>query len=405
MTAPMQISFPLALQLRTPVRHGPLTDARRRGESGSRDAKNYQDGFEAQDIFAIEDRYQRDTTSRVFASILRDIFNHPDWSELHAFFTKRYGDPSGRPVADEEKRVLKAPTGHALHGQKSATVHFRTDPDSVGLSSELAEHLGFARRAMSCSSGPDPITTAIGPAIGMAVGAGAYIDLVYGCFAPGKNPDMNHDPNGEPRDRREDSKTKVTLTATKSGGRGRTWAEWAELWGEIADWVFEHEAALLDMSVSKSCPQSQGPEPDGGPSLPSNEKKTLPSLFMEAIDAADMVHNAFSQLNGRPLNFQGIEWAFLELEVHIDVSNSFYARFGRKPDRDHFSKLVQTGAWPRPDHGQVDKHTIKACPSSFNGADWEAWLLSIEGGDVVSIETLFQVSMPHTEGGSCQFYA
>jgi hypothetical protein len=203
MTAPMQISFPLALQLRTPVRHGPLTDARRRGESGSRDAKNYQDGFTSSPS-RID---TRGTPPAASSHPSCAIFNHPDWSELHAFFTKRYGDPSGQPVADEEKRVLKAPTGHALHGQKLATVHFRTDPDSVGLSSELAEHLGFARRAMSCSSGPDPITTAIGPAIGMAVGAGAYIDLVYGCFAPGKNPDMNHDPNGEPRDRREDSKT------------------------------------------------------------------------------------------------------------------------------------------------------------------------------------------------------
>jgi hypothetical protein len=86
----------------------------------------------------------------------------------------------------------------------------------------------------------------------------------------------------------------------------------------------------MDMSVSKSHLQSRGPEPDGDLSLSSNESENMPSLFAEAIDAADVVHDVFAQLAGRPLNFQGIEWAFLELEVHIDVSNSFYARFGRK---------------------------------------------------------------------------
>jgi hypothetical protein len=401
----MQISLPLALQLRTPVRHGPVTDERRRSKTGSRDPKNYQDGFDVQDIFTIEDQYHRVHASLIFASILRDIFNHTDWSELHTFFTKRYRDTSEQPVADEEKRMLNPPRGHALHGQKPATVHFRTDPDSVGLPSDLTERLRFARQLVSCSSGPDPITTAIGPAIGMAVGPGAYIDLMYGGFVPGKDPYTNHNHLGKSSDKREDSRMKATLTTTQSGGRGRTWAEWAELWGAIADWVSEHGMAWLDMSVSKSRPQSRGPEPGGGPSPPSNEKENVPSLFLEAIDAADVVRDVFSQLASRPLDFQGIEWTFLELEVQVDVSNSFYARFGRKPDRDHFSKLVETGAWPRPDHGQVDKHAIKPCPSCFNGADWEAWLLSIEGGDVVVVETLFQVSIQLTEGEYSQFYA
>jgi hypothetical protein len=102
MTAPMQISLPLALQLRTPIRQGPVTDGRRRLKRGSRDPKNYQDGFDVQDIFAIEAQYDRVHASVIFASILRDIFNHTDWSELHPFFTKRYRDTSEQPEADVE---------------------------------------------------------------------------------------------------------------------------------------------------------------------------------------------------------------------------------------------------------------------------------------------------------------
>ncbi|KAJ5897103.1 uncharacterized protein N7473_006502 [Penicillium subrubescens] len=33
---------------------------------------------------------------------------------------------------------------------------------------------------------------------------------------------------------------------------------------------------------------------------------------------------------------------------------------------------------------------LRRCPDSFFGASWESWLLSIEGGDVVVVETLFQ---------------
>lgn len=42
---------------------------------------------------------------------------------------------------------------------------------------------------------------------------------------------------------------------------------------------------------------------------------------------------------------------------------------------------------------EVSPTALKRCPDSFFGASWESWLLSIEGGDVVVVETLFQVSM------------
>lgn len=35
---------------------------------------------------------------------------------------------------------------------------------------------------------------------------------------------------------------------------------------------------------------------------------------------------------------------------------------------------------------------LKQCLDGFFGASWEAWLLSIEGGDAVIVEMIFQVS-------------
>jgi hypothetical protein len=40
---------------------------------------------------------------------------------------------------------------------------------------------------------------------------------------------------------------------------------------------------------------------------------------------------------------------------------------------------------------------LKRCPETFFGASWETWLLSIEGGDVVVVETLFQASLSSLE--------
>lgn len=281
--------------------------------------------------------------------------------------------------------MLSPPSHHALHGKKQEIVHFRTDLSSVGLPPDLIERLSVARQMVHSSSGPDLKSTAIGPAIGMAVGPGSYMDLVYGGPAPGRYPDKDHRLGGTIFQRQHDG-TNVAV-----GGRGRTWAEWATLWRDIADWVYEHDAAWLEMGVLGSPGYKYSLSPEERQKLHPGQKVPREFLATEAIDAADAVHAVFAQLAERPLSFQGIEWGFLELEIPVQVSDSFYARFGRRPGRDHLSKLVEDGEWYRPDYTLVDKKALKVCPRGYQGADWEAWLLSIEGGDVVVTETLFQV--------------
>lgn len=340
------------------------------------------------EIFTIETAHDRGHSSVIFAFILRDIFNHTNWLELHAFFTKCF--TSQEQLADQEVRKLSPPEHHALYGKKQEIVHFRTDLKSVGMPSDLTERLSFARRILHSSGGPDFSCTAIGPAIGMAVGAGSYMDLVYCGLAPGKYSGKDNRLEDTIYERHHDE-TNIANSPAKFGGRGRTWAEWASLWRAIADWVYEHDSAWLKMGVLDNHGDKHCLGPEEHQKLYPGEKVPRECLSTEAIDAADAIHAVFAQLAERPLSFQGIEWGFLELEVPVQLSNSFYARFGRNPGRDHFSKLVEIGKWDRPDYTHVDNQALKVCPQDYQGGSWEAWLLSIEGGDVVVTETLFQV--------------
>lgn len=120
-------------------------------------------------------------------------------------------------------------------------------------------------------------------------------------------------------------------------------------------------------------------------------------LATDAINAADAVRDVFTQLARSPTDFQGIEWDFLDLRINPQGREKFYARFGRK-DRNaekavqDLTKRVGLDGRNRPVYDEVSPTALKQCPDTYNGADWEPWLLSIEGGDVIIAITPFQVS-------------
>ncbi|KAM5347567.1 hypothetical protein ACJ41O_007391 [Fusarium nematophilum] len=55
-------------------------------------------------------------------------------------------------------------------------------------------------------------------------------------------------------------------------------------------------------------------------------------LATNAIDAADAIRDVSVQLAARLMDFQGIEWDFLDLRVTRDVRDTIFARFGRKTE-------------------------------------------------------------------------
>ncbi|KAH6982568.1 hypothetical protein EDB80DRAFT_757029 [Ilyonectria destructans] len=220
------------------------------------------------------------------------------------------------------------------------------------------------------------------------------MDLVYAEHPPGKYS--------------ESQLVTGALATTKKGGRGRSWAEWAELWAIIADWVYEHEAASLEMLYIDKYSYKYDPSDEVHKTLPHGK---IPREFLatDAIDAADAIRDVFAQLAAKPTDFQGIEWDFLDLEVTRDVRDAFFARFGRNPDSQKFmeesidrtkpysletlKKMVEPVAgsrWGDLNLYNVSPVALKRCPVGFLGADWEAWLMSIEGGDVVVVKTVFQ---------------
>ncbi|KAH6982567.1 hypothetical protein EDB80DRAFT_592254, partial [Ilyonectria destructans] len=134
----MQVSLPLALHLRSPVTYDFFT-----GQHW-KPGEKYQRGRNLEDFAFIDSRPERRKSTLLFASILRSIFNHPDWSQLHAFFSKRYG--KRQMFKDREARKLTPPeTMDAWEkGSTKAIMHFKTDPSSVGLPRDLTVKLADA---------------------------------------------------------------------------------------------------------------------------------------------------------------------------------------------------------------------------------------------------------------------
>ncbi|KAJ4234710.1 hypothetical protein NW759_001702 [Fusarium solani] len=383
MSIPMQVSIPLALHLRSPVRFNLLTNEHwNHGEK-------YQEGRSLQEFAFMDSHSGRYESTLLFASILRSIFNHPDWSQLHAFFTKRYSKSEMSSHPNREACKLTPTGGTARFTSNNwAIVHFKTDPSSVGLPQDLTVKLANAgRTARGRLVGPDPQPCAIGPAISVAMGAAAYMDLAYGGHPPGEYPERHG--IGPLVYGREG----IGLQPVPKGGRGRTWADWAELWSIIAEWVYEYDATSLELGLYRES-YSYRRSDKGRRKIPVGAKMPREYLGTDSIDAADAIHAVFSQLAAKPMDFQGIEWDFLELEVEREVREAFFARFGKKPDPsrrlEELVKPVVSNNWNALTYNDVSPVALKPCPESFRGADWETWLLSVEGGDVVVVKTLFQ---------------
>jgi hypothetical protein len=342
---------------------------------------------------------ERVKATLLFASILRSIYIHRNWSDLFAFFSKRYPKPP--TLWDRKARKLTAPKDAA----KNAFVHFKTDPSSVDLPHDLISLLETAgRTARGNMVGPDPQPCSIGPAIGAAMDGGAYMDLVYCGLPPGQYPKESR--VGSQIYGKEDGKVKTMLSSlsaratTKNAGyNNRSWAEWAQLWSVIAEWVYEYDATLLEQRFVSSVKFKGSLSPEMQfKCLLGQAKVPRENLTTAAIDAADAIHGVFRQLAAKPMSFQGIEWDFLELVSDAGLREAFYSRFGRK-ERDPAKNLEKLAtelhipAGDAIDYSEVNPVDLKPCPDSFRGDDWIDWVLSINSGNVIVAKTLFQVSV------------
>lgn len=321
-------------------------------------------------------RYQ---STLLFASIFRAFYEHDDWSQLCAFFTKRYS--RSQMLVDRGARKLTRPA-ESPYPDKKVTASFKTNPGSVDLPNDLVQRLAVAgRTSRGRMAGPDPQPVAIGPAMSIAFGGGGYMDLVYGGKPPGKYEEVVG-----------------TMPATKKEGRAQSWDEWAELWSLVADWVYEYDATSLENGIyNMPYRYKYAPSAEERKGLPLGAKIPRKLLGTDAINAADAVRDVFKQLACNPLKFQGIEWDFLEMKINPQGRERFYARFGRKdPDAEKIAEgltlRVGLDGRSRPVYDDVSPVALKQCPDTYIGLDWESWVLSIKGGDVIIAITPFQVS-------------
>ncbi|KAJ6782090.1 hypothetical protein PWT90_06215 [Aphanocladium album] len=357
MSIPLQASIPLALRLKSEGKE--LDVARLIQNPGSSSL-----GYSVNEFnFLRANAHQAESTT-LFADILRAIHLHPDWPQIHSFFSKRYS--KREMFSDRELRKLVPPKEFASPKDKKVTAHFRTDPSLAGVAVDIKDQLAVAGRTIrSGIIGSDPQPAAIGPAIGLAMGAGSFMDLIYRDAYRGNASSKEH-----------------------------TAEQWASLWGDIADWVYEYDSTSLENGFIAGYTYKRGVTDADRKSIRPGSKIPKGYLATDAIDAADAIHSAFHQLATQPMEFYGMEWDFLELEATPSLRQQFYARFGPKPTDNLttrqrlFVEIFDSG----PDVRPAELSAQHMCPVSLSGADWEAWLLKVQGGQVIIPATVFQVS-------------
>lgn len=269
--------------------------------------------------------------------------------------------------SDRDLRKLVPPKEFANVKDPKVTANFKTDPSLAGLAKDIKTQLAVAGRTIrSGIIGTDPLPVAIGPAIGLALGPGAYMDLIYRDIY-----------NGNP------------------SSKDHTAEEWANLWADIADWVYEYDSTALENHLLGSYTYKPRTTDADRKSFRPGSKIPKGFLATDAIDAADAIHSAFKQIAANPKDFYGIEWDFLELEMDASIRQQFYARFGTELAADHTTNLKNLFLeldLENPDR-RVSKYAdIHTCPYSLSGADWEKWMLEVRGGHVLLPQTRLQVS-------------
>jgi hypothetical protein len=287
-------------------------------------------------------------------------------------------------LSNRSARVLKPSKESMTYGYKfkDATVDFNTDISSIGLPQDFIEQLKQATlKSVRHMLGPDPLNYSLGPAISVGIGTASYMDLIYGGNRPG---------------------THVTrlpgrgIAASKQGGRDRRPEEWKALWEVIADWVYEMEATSIVKFAGSNSYKRRLTEAERWEMSPFAK---VPREFLQtdAIHGADAFRDMFEQFVDTPTKFHGIEWDFLDLEADEYVKGVFLARFGPKPDiarmADDMLRRVSLESYDTLSYNAVSPTQLRPCPQTYNGIDWERWMLSIQGGCVVRVDTIFQVSL------------
>ncbi|KAL3476525.1 hypothetical protein BJX99DRAFT_258457 [Aspergillus californicus] len=295
-----------------------------------RAGENFTQGRSVTELAFLDHRTSRGRATVLFVDILRAIFNHPDWSQLHTFFSTRY--------AEDQQDV--DPFDTTFSHDESSLVHFRTDLESVNLPKDLPTLLTTAGDTSRCGVlGPDLQPCAIGPAISVSCGTGGYMDLVYAGLPP---------------------------------------AEWAALCTVIAEWVYEQNSTALGLGILWKYSFKGKVSDEECRACDQARKIQREYLQTYGIGAADAIRDVFSQLAGTPLRFQGIEWDFLVLCVPNEVQEVVYARFGERVPysdsiamhADLFSRLA----------GRVNREYMTRSAAAHGN----------NGGYVVIVETVFQ---------------
>lgn len=219
--------------------------------------------------------------------------------------------------------------------------------------------------------GPDPLPLTLGTAIGVGVGVEGIMDLCYAGCAPGEY-NMPYPPRG-----------------VSKGGRGRTWQEWVNLWSVVGDWVYEYESVrfkLLGGTYWLKKPLSH----EETRKILSSKKPPRDVLWTDAVRGTDSLTDVFREIAEEPVKFQGWEWDYVIFNLPEAMKNSFMARFCLGKE---ILAVVEIPKESKRVADDVLPSRQRKCPETFSGREWEEWMWSVRGGDVVVPRTFFQVKL------------
>ncbi|RPA89065.1 hypothetical protein L873DRAFT_1723552, partial [Choiromyces venosus 120613-1] len=135
----MQVSIPLALHLKCQVTYNFMSN------TSWKPGEMYVQTRSIRDFAFIDSHSERFSATLQFGKILRALYEHPDWSQIYNFCSKRYSKCEA--LSMRSARVLK-PTkdglGFSFNTNKTVTANFNTDPSSIGLPQDFITQIAEA---------------------------------------------------------------------------------------------------------------------------------------------------------------------------------------------------------------------------------------------------------------------
>lgn len=264
-----------------------------------------------------------------YAEILRALYDHDDWKQLHQFFKIRHKNTG--LFAKGPKVVKKYDTSSTFRMPVEISTY------KCGLPADFLKMLEEAADLSLKNVMGDPFPSAIGPSIGYCYGF-EIMDILY-----------------------EGKDTK-----------GRTWKDWVDMITAIETWVRQIESTKAAFDSHAYSWKNVPPELDKDPRVRMRPEYILTNVIRGVMG----LKWVFESIAKEPFKFRGFEDSLITNFVNRAVGDNIYARFGNTNDFETYTYDEARKAPP--------------CPKTNKHQDWINWINSIPDGRIIVPKDVFE---------------